>query len=104
MSWSFAGSVLMFLAVAFGAFGAHALKHRLPPEALAIFETGIRYHVYHALALFAVAWLDRAAAPMVSPAGWFFIAGIGLFSGSLYLYAVSGIPAFAVVTPLGGLC
>ncbi|HVB38111.1 MAG TPA: DUF423 domain-containing protein [Vicinamibacterales bacterium] len=101
----FAGSVLAGLGVALGAFGAHALKMRLSPEMLQVWETGVRYQMYHALALFAVAWAvarwPGAALPVA--AGWLFVAGTILFSGSLYLLATSGVAWLGAVTPLGGL-
>jgi len=98
------GSVLAGLAVAAGAFAAHGLKGRLAPEMLAAFETGARYQMYHALALLAVAWAvhhwQHPAAPV---AGWLFVAGVVLFSGSLYLMAGTGLRDLGAVTPLGGL-
>jgi len=94
------GAVSGFVAVAAGAFGAHALRARLSPELLAVFETGARYQMYHALALLAVAWmLGRWPAR----AGWLFLAGTVLFSGSLYLLALTGIRWLGAITPLGGL-
>lgn len=93
-----------FLGVALGAFGAHALKARLEPDLLAAFETGVRYHLYHALALFAAAWgWARWPERRFAFAGWAFIAGITIFSGSLYLLALSGERWLGAVTPLGGL-
>jgi uncharacterized membrane protein YgdD (TMEM256/DUF423 family) len=93
-----------FIAVAAGAFGAHGLKKRLEPDLLAVFETGARYQMYHALALFAVAWLIARGATPARLAGWLFVAGIVLFSGSLYALALSGVRSLGAVTPLGGLC
>lgn len=94
-----------------GAFGAHALKSRLAPDQLAVFETGVRYQMYHAFALFVVAWMsEKVPGPMTSRAGWFLVAGIVLFSGSLYLLSsrsLLGIESWTwlgPVTPLGGLC
>jgi uncharacterized membrane protein YgdD (TMEM256/DUF423 family) len=92
------------LAVALGAFGAHALKARLTPELLQTFETGVRYHMYHALALLAAAyalgrWPDSG---LGQAAGWAFVAGTLLFSGSLYLLALTGIKWLGAITPLGG--
>jgi len=92
------GAGLMFLAVALGAFGAHALKARLSPDMLAIFETGVRYQVYHALALLLLAALHGP-----SKAAWCFTAGIALFSGSLYLLALTGVRKWGAVTPIGGI-
>ena len=93
-----------FLAVAAGAFAAHGLKGSLDSHALEIFETGARYHMYHALAMGLAAFAIRgnAAAPGQIAAA-FFLAGIVLFSGSLYLLALTGMRALAFVTPVGGL-
>lgn len=99
-----AGAVLAFLAVAAGAFGAHALRERLAPDLLTIFETGARYHMYHALALFAVAWGAQAwQSSLVTTAGWLFIFGIVVFSGSLYLLALTGTRWLGAITPVGGV-
>jgi len=93
------------LAVAAGAFGAHGLRGRLSPELMAVFETAARYHMYHALALLAVAWAaGRLRGRGVAAAGWLFVAGTLLFSGSLYLLALGGPAWLGAVTPLGGLC
>jgi uncharacterized membrane protein YgdD (TMEM256/DUF423 family) len=98
------GAVSAGLAVGLGAFAAHGLRSRVPPEALATFETGARYHMYHALALLAVAWaVTRWPGAWASAAGWLFVAGTVLFSGSLYLLAVTGVRALGAITPLGGL-
>ena len=101
----FLGAVLAGLGVAVGAFGAHALRASATPEDLATFETGVRYHMYHALALLAVAWaharLDGAAT--VTAAGWLFVAGVAVFSGSLYLLVLTGQRWLGAVTPIGGL-
>ena len=98
-----AGSAL--IAVAAGAFGAHALRMRLAPEALEIWETAARYQMYHALALIAVGWA-AAAWPGALPrwAGRLFLAGTVVFSGSLYLLALSGVRWLGAVTPVGGAC
>ena len=98
------GAISAALAVALGAFAAHGLRSRISPDALATFETGARYHMYHALALFAVAWAcARWPSAWASAAGWLFVAGTLLFSGSLYLLAVTGVRALGAITPLGGL-
>jgi uncharacterized membrane protein YgdD (TMEM256/DUF423 family) len=101
------GAALAAVAVAAGAFGAHALRARVEPRLLEVFETGARYQMYHALALFAVAWLvgqgPRVAA-VAGPAGWIFVAGTLLFSGSLYAMTFTGIRALGAITPLGGVC
>ena len=98
------GALAGFLAVTFGAFGAHALRERLSPEMLAVFETGVRYHMYHALALLLVsAMMPRLGGWLVVSSGWLFTAGIVLFSGSLYVLAFTGITIFGAITPIGGL-
>ena len=98
------GALSAGLAVALGAFAAHGLRGRLSPEALATFETGARYHMYHALALLAVAWASaRWPGGATSAAGWLFVAGTVLFSGSLYLLALTGQRWLGAITPLGGL-
>jgi uncharacterized membrane protein YgdD (TMEM256/DUF423 family) len=98
------GAVLGFLGVALGAFGAHGLRARLSPEMLAVFETGVRYHMYHALALVVTSLLmARMTGWLVAAAGWSFVAGILLFSGSLYALAISGVTMLGAITPLGGL-
>jgi uncharacterized membrane protein YgdD (TMEM256/DUF423 family) len=104
-TFAVAGSVSAGLAVAAGAFGAHALRARLTPDTLSIFETAARYQMYHALALFAVAWVEsRWPDTAVTAAGWLFVAGTVLFSGSLYTLALSGTRWWGAVTPIGGLC
>jgi uncharacterized membrane protein YgdD (TMEM256/DUF423 family) len=101
------GALSGFLSVAAGAFGAHALKQRLPADLLAVFHTGAQYQMYHALALLAVgllaahASIDKAAA--LQAAGWLFVVGTVLFSGSLYALALTGVRGLGAVTPLGGL-
>jgi len=98
------GALAGFIGVGLGAFGAHGLRGRLAPEMLAVFETGVRYQMYHALALVLVSIvLARASGWLVLTAGWSFVAGIVLFSGSLYALALSGVTIFGAVTPLGGL-
>ena len=105
VSWFGVGAVAAGLGVALGAFGAHVLKPRLALDLLEIFETGVRYHVYHALALLAVGWAATRwpEAPAVQVAGWAFAAGIVVFSGSLYLLAITGQRWLGAVTPLGGV-
>ena len=97
------GAASALIAVAAGAFGAHALRARLDPGMLAAFETGARYQMYHALALLAVAWAsDRWPGRLTGMAGWCFVAGTVLFSGSLYAMALTGHRALGAITPLGG--
>ena len=98
------GASSALVAVAAGAFGAHGLRERIPPDLLAVFETAARYQMYHALALLATAWAwTRWPVPAVSLAGWSFAAGTVLFSGSLYLLALTGHHWLGAVTPLGGV-
>lgn len=106
MARTFAALACLFalLAVAAGAFGAHALRARVAEDLLAVFETGARYQMYHALALFAVAWVaDRWPGAGVETAGWLFTGGMLVFSGSLYVLALSGIRWLGAITPLGGV-
>jgi uncharacterized membrane protein YgdD (TMEM256/DUF423 family) len=99
-----AAAVSGFIAVALGAFAAHGLKARLAPEVLATFEVGVRYQMYHALALLAVAWAcTRWPGTLANAAGWLFVAGTLVFSGSLYLLALTGEKWLGAITPLGGL-
>ena len=93
-----------FLGVAFGAFGAHALRARLSPEMLAVFETGVRYQMVHTFAMFAAAWaFARWARRVFGVAGWLFLAGMVIFSGSLYALALTGARWLGAVTPVGGV-
>jgi uncharacterized membrane protein YgdD (TMEM256/DUF423 family) len=97
------GSLFAFLAVAAGAFGAHALRTRLAADLLAVFDTAARYQLSHALALLAVAWAcSRWPARALRWSGWCFVAGTVVFSGSLYALALTGERAFGVLAPLGG--
>ena len=114
------GALSAGLSVAAGAFGAHALRERVEPRLLEVFETAARYQMYHALALFAVAWVvargaevtsaqgvAEHAAPGVSmavAAGWLFVAGTVVFSGSLYAMTFTGIRGLGAITPIGGVC
>lgn len=98
------GALSALIAVAAGAFGAHALRERLGADLLVTFETGARYQMYHALSLFVVAWAaGRWAAPQTQWAGWLFVVGTVLFSGSLYTLALTGVRAWGAVTPFGGV-
>ena len=103
--WVFAtGSILAGLGVAFGAFGAHALKASLSPKMLSTFETGVRYQMYHALGLLALAWaISRWPERRLVPAAWLLLAGTVVFSGSLYLLVLTGARWFGAITPFGGV-
>ena len=98
------GAVLAGLAVAIGAFGAHRLRATLSAEDLATFEIGARYQMYHALALLAVAWAHtRWEGAALTAAGWCFVVGIAVFSGSLYTLVLSGQRWLGAITPIGGV-
>jgi uncharacterized membrane protein YgdD (TMEM256/DUF423 family) len=99
------GAILGFLGVALGAFGAHGLKNRLSPEMLEVFDTGVRYHMYHTFAVLIVAAAigHIGNARLLAMAGWFFFAGILLFSGSLYALAITSVGILGAITPIGGL-
>lgn len=98
------GSLSGLIAVAAGAFGAHSLRDRLSADLLAIFETGVRYQIYHALALLLAAWAaTRWPGSLTSAAGWLFVGGTLIFSGSLYALSLSGLRWLGAITPLGGV-
>lgn len=98
------GAINGFLSVAAGAFGAHALKARLPADLLAAFETGARYQMFHALGLLAAGLLFAARpSALVAGAGWSMLAGIVLFSGSLFVLALTGVRWLGAITPFGGV-
>ena len=93
------------VSVGAGAFGAHALRARLEPRLLEVFQTGAQYQMYHALALLGVAWVaSRWPGALSTASGWLFVAGTVLFSGSLYAMALTGVRALGAITPLGGVC
>lgn len=99
------GAASAAMSVAAGAFGAHALRERVEPRLLEVFETAARYQMYHALALLAVAWAaSRFPGSLITASGWLFIAGTVVFSGSLYLMTFTGIRALGAITPIGGVC
>ena len=99
-----AGALSAFLGVAAGAFGAHALRARLDPDLLAVFEVGVRYQLVHALAMLAIAWAAVTwPDTRVGRSAALFAAGTLLFSGSLYALALSGVRALGAVTPFGGV-
>jgi uncharacterized membrane protein YgdD (TMEM256/DUF423 family) len=98
------GALSALISVAAGAFGAHSLRTRLSPEYLSVFETAARYQMYHALGLLAVAWaVGRWPGALPLWAGWLFLAGTVLFSGSLYALALTGARWLGAITPLGGI-
>lgn len=101
-----AGSVAMALAVALGAFGAHGLKNMLTKEMLDIFETGVRYHFYHATGLLVIGIIAQNIpnTSFLQWSGWLMVAGIVIFSGSLYILSIGGIRWLGAITPIGGLC
>ncbi|HEV8052379.1 MAG TPA: DUF423 domain-containing protein [Parachlamydiaceae bacterium] len=100
----FCAALLGFLGVAGGAFGAHALKQRITPDNLAIFEVGIRYQMYHVLAIILTVWLIGAThGNWAVWAAYSFICGILIFSGSLYMLVFTGVRMWGAVTPIGGL-
>lgn len=103
--WFATGSIMCGLGVILGAFGAHGLRERLTPEMLVVFETGVRYHLIHGLGLLAIAWaVSRWPDTYVNIAGYLFVAGILIFSGSLYVLAITGIRWLGAITPIGGVC
>ncbi|MBS1817271.1 MAG: DUF423 domain-containing protein [Acidobacteria bacterium] len=103
-TFMFVGALMGFVGVGLGAFGAHGLKGRLSPDMLAVFETGVRYQMYHALALLVVgALMTRLEGRAIVVAGWSFTAGILIFSGSLYALALTGVTMLGAVTPIGGV-
>lgn len=99
-----ASAISGFLAVALGAFGAHALKQRLSADMLAVYETAVQYHFYHTLALLAVAVLMVGGAQGLKLSAVLFLVGTLIFSGSLYALALSGVKILGAITPIGGLC
>lgn len=99
-----AGAILGFLGVGAGAFGAHVLSDRIPPASLIIYETAVRYHVVHALALIVIGALgQRSRGRSLQVSGWAFLVGVIVFSGSLYALAVLGMRWLGAVTPFGGV-
>jgi len=98
------GAILGFLGVAFGAFGAHALKDKLSTNFLNIFEVGVRYQMYHALLLILIAFIYSSFPNgYVQASGWLTFSGVLIFSGSLYILALTSVTAWGAVTPIGGL-
>ena len=99
------GSINAFLCVGLGAFGAHGLKAKLSEEMMKVYQTGVYYHFFHALGLFAVGFslLHFPQAVLMKYAGWLMLLGILLFSGSLYALSITGIKILGAITPFGGL-
>ena len=103
-NWVFCSCIFGGLSVVLGAFGAHALKNRLDAYALQVFETAVRYQMFHALALLGVALVaSHVESTAIKLAGWSFCLGILLFSGSLYTLAATGVKVLGAVAPVGGL-
>ena len=106
MTWSSIGALLLAVAVIIGAFGAHALRDRLDEYSRGIYETGVMYHFFHALGLLIVSFLPRIGGLSSTRAGWIcglLLAGIALFSGSLYALALTRVTTLGAITPLGGV-
>ena len=104
MIWAKLGAALMFLAVMLGAFGAHALRAKLSDQYMEVYKTAVLYHMIHALGLFVIAWMSTVTADQkVNLAGYFLLAGIVLFSGSLYALSITSIKWLGAITPLGGV-
>lgn len=102
MNWTAIGAFLLALAVAMGAFGAHALRGHLDEYSLGVYEKAVLYHFIHALGILLIGVLSRTSG-LGSRSAWLLLAGVVLFSGSLYALALSGVRALGAVTPLGGL-
>ncbi len=99
------GAINAFLTVALGAFGAHGLKARLPEDMMAVYQTGVQYHMFHSLGLIAVGVIAGmlSPTPLLTWSGWAMMVGILLFSGSLYVLSISGIKILGAITPFGGV-
>ncbi|MFK4343877.1 MULTISPECIES: DUF423 domain-containing protein [unclassified Paenibacillus] len=104
--WIIVGSIMMLLAVAIGAFGAHIVKTRIDADALAVYETGVKYHMIHAVGLLIIALAagQWGASTRLKWAARLLFTGIILFSGSLYVLSLTGIRVLGAITPLGGVC
>ena len=101
--WFGIGAIAAAIGVTLGAFGAHGLKSRVDSDLLVIFETGVRYHMYHAIGLLAVGWAaSRWPGGWVTASGWLFLVGILVFSGSLYVMTLTGARWLGAITPIGG--
>ena len=98
------GSVNMIISIALGAFGAHGLEGKIPERMIANWQTGAHYHIIHAVALLFVGiLLDRIGSSLITVGGWLLLIGILLFSGSLYLMALTGVTKLGAITPMGGI-
>lgn len=98
------GSVNMIISIALGAFGAHGLEGKIPERMIANWQTGAHYHIIHAVALLFVGiLLDRIGSSLITVGGWLLLIGILLFSGSLYLMALTGVTKLGAITPIGGI-
>ena len=98
------GSGFALIAVITGAFAAHTLKSRLSPDMFQVFEVAVRYQMYHALGLIAVAWAaSQWSSQLITASGWLFVAGIVIFSGSLYILSLTGVRWLGAITPIGGV-
>jgi uncharacterized membrane protein YgdD (TMEM256/DUF423 family) len=106
MGFAVTGAVFAFLSVALGAFGAHGLKGKLSADMLNVFNTGVQYEMFHALALIAVGIMLKLGftGRAMHISGWLFAIGVVLFSGSLYVLSTSGVKVLGAITPIGGLC
>lgn len=102
--WLATGAVLSMLGVGLGAFGAHGLRERIPAERLEVYQTGVQYHLLHALAILLVVALASRIGPGWRRVAWLFAVGIAIFGGSLYLLAITGTRWLGAITPVGGLC
>ncbi len=98
-----AACVTMAIGVGLGAFGAHGLAGRLSPDLFAIYDTAVQYHLVHGLAALAAGLLAQGGGRRAHVAGWMFLAGVAVFSGSLYVLAVTGVRWLGAVTPIGGV-
>lgn len=100
--WIVLGSVLAGLSVALGAFGAHGLEERLEPDMMEIYQTAVKYHMMHAMAIILIGIITKPVTRLASWAGGLFTAGILFFSGSLYILSITGISIWGAVAPIGG--
>lgn len=106
MNWSVVGATLLALAVVFGAFGAHSLRDRLDPYSMGVYEKAVFYHFIHAMGLLVVSFLPKTGTFSEFATSWvcgLLLAGIVIFSGSLYALALSGNRMLGAITPIGGV-